>query len=417
MTPPAPRPAVSPVVIVGASLAGATTAMALRTREYAGRVILIGDEPNPPYERPLLSKGYLHGTRTFTHLQVVSESALRHADITLMLGRQVVDLRTTERVLTLNDGTRIPYGTLVLATGARARVPQIPGGHLPGFHVLRTLSDADALRRNVSSSSQVILMGMGLIGSEAAATLVTMGAQVTGVDPLRRPLHRAVPTVVGDALARRHASHGVRLRHERSITRIEGDGHVEAAVLSDGERVEADVILAAIGASPCTQLAHAGGLDVRDGIVTDQYGRSSIPGVYAVGDVVQQWVPHIRRHERVEHWRSAIQQAESVAATICGVPTPCDHAPWFWSDQYDIHLEVVGRPLSPHDELIVEGDLDHQYLVTSVRGGQVVGAVGVGHGRDIKALARQLPGGVTTHQQQVARASCSTLPSQDAPCS
>lgn len=391
--------------------------MALRTREYAGRVILIGEEPSPPYERPLLSKGYLHGTRTFTHLQVASESALKHADITLMLGRQVVDLCPTERVLSLDDGTRVPYGTLVLATGARARVPQTAGRHLHGLHVLRTLADADAIRRNVSSGCRVVLMGMGLIGSEAAATLVTMGAQVTGVDPRPRPLHRAVPPVVGDALARKHASHGVRLRHEQSIDRIEGDSHVKAVVLGDGERVEADLVLAAIGASPCTQVAEAAGLDVRDGIVADQYGRSSIPGVYAVGDVVQQWVPHIRRHERVEHWRSAIQQAKSVAATISGVPTPCDHAPWFWSDQYDIHLEVAGRPLSPHDELIVEGDLDHHYLVTSVHGGQVVGAVGVGHGRELRALARQLPGGVTTHQQQAARASRSSLPSPDVPCS
>lgn len=258
--------------------------------------------------------------------------------------------------------------------------------------MLRTVADADRLRAAAHFGGRIVVMGMGLVGSEAAATLVTMGAHVTAVDPFPYPLHQAVPAVVGGALARRHARHGVQLRHGRSVVAVHGTDRVGAVELDDGQRVVADVVLAGLGAEPATELARTAGLQVQTGIITDRYGRTSAPDVYAAGDVVEQWVPHAAGYQRVEHWRRAVQQAQALAATLSGTPTATDTAPWFWSDQYDLHLEVAGDPLAPESQLVLDGDPDGAFLLRCVRDGHTVGVVGSGRGRAVKAAARDIAG-------------------------
>lgn len=385
-----------PAIVVGASLAGATAALALRRHGWSEPIMLVGEEDRLPYERPQLSKGYLAGARDPGHLLVAPERRFADAGIELVLGQRVTELHPGDHRVTVG-GRRLPYGVLVLCTGATARRPVLPGAGLRGVHLLRTLADADRLRAEVAPGTPVVVVGMGLIGSEVAATLNRLGADVVAVDPLPAPLHRLVPAPVGEMLADLHRGHGVRLRLGRSVREIAGRDRVEAVVLDDGERLPARVVVAGLGAVPNTGPAVAAGLDVGAGIRTDAFGRTSAPDVYAAGDVTEQFVPHRGRHERVEHWKHAIQQAGAVAAAIAGTPVPLDESPWFWTDQYDVHLEVAGWPDAAApvvvDGVVGAGGQAGEFLARTVVDGRVQAVTGVGRGRELRALGRALPGG------------------------
>ncbi|MEU8250327.1 FAD-dependent oxidoreductase [Nonomuraea sp. NPDC048916] len=387
-----------PAIVVGASLAGATAALALRRHGWSEPVLLVGEEDCLPYERPQLSKAYLEGRREAGNLLVAPERRFADAGIELVLGRRVTELHPRDHHVTIG-GRRVPYGVLVLCTGAAARRPAFPGADKRGVHLLRSLADADRLRAEVSPGTPVVVVGMGLVGSEVAATLNRLGADVVAVDPLPAPLHRLVPVPVGEMLADLHRARGVRLRLGRAVREIAGRERVEVVVLDDGERLPARVVVAGLGAVPDTGLAVAAGLDVGAGIRTDEFGRTSAPDVYAAGDVVQQFVPHRGRHERVEHWKHAIQQAGAVAAAIAGAPAPLDESPWFWTDQYDVHLEVAGWP-DPGAPVVVDGVIGDggeagEFLAKTVVAGRVQAVTGVGRGRELRALGRRLPLGVS----------------------
>ncbi|MFI6451855.1 NAD(P)/FAD-dependent oxidoreductase [Streptosporangium amethystogenes] len=386
-----------PAVIVGASLAGATAALALRRQGWDEPIVLIGEEAALPYERPQLSKAYLAGQREARHLLVAPEQRFADDDIELVLGHPVTELHPAEHRVTVNGRER-PYGVLVLCTGAAARRPGFPGAALPGVHLLRTLADADRLRAEVSPGTRVVVVGTGLVGSEVAATLNRIGADVVAVDPFPTPLHRLVPAAVGEMLADLHGDRGVRLRPGRTVREIVGGRRVEAVVLDDGERLPAQVVVAGLGAVPNVELAVSAGLEVGAGIRTDEFGRTGAADVYAAGDVVEQFVPHRGRHERVEHWKYAIQQAGAVAATVAGTPTPLDESPWFWTDQYDVHLEVAGWP-DASAPTVVDGAVGRagepgEFLARTVVAGRVRAVTGVGRGRELRALGRRLATGV-----------------------
>ena len=318
------------VIVVGAGLAGSRCAEALRAEGFDGRVVLVGEEPDAPYERPALSKEFLAGAREDLNLR--SAAFWAEQGIELVLGRRI------ERLDELAE-LGLDWDALVLATGAHARrLPGLP----PGVHTLRTRRDAEALRRDLVPGARLAIVGAGFIGAEVAGTARSLGVEVTLVDAAAVPLERVLGPEVGGLLAARFRNRGVDLRLSNGLGRfLTGtDGRVRALELVDEDVVECDAALLAIGSAPDGKLA--GGCE-RTGIQTDACGRTAMPNVYACGDVANAWRPSLSRHARVEHWTSAAGQAAAVARAIMEREQPHDDVPYFWSDQFGLRLQHVGH--------------------------------------------------------------------------
>jgi 3-phenylpropionate/trans-cinnamate dioxygenase ferredoxin reductase component len=367
------------VVIVGAGLAGSRCAETLRAEGFGGRVVLVGDEALPPYERPALSKEYLVGERE--RIELRPRTLWRERDIELVLGRRVERLDVANR--TYAGGP--PADALVIATGARARV--LPGPVPKGVLTLRTAADADRLRAELAGARRLAIVGAGFVGAEVASTARTLGVDVTLVDLTPAPLSRVLGEAAGEVLARRYRAHGVDLRMSVALSRIRtsSDGRVAALELADGSVVGCDVALIAIGAEPASELL---GGD-RAGIETDACGRTAIPGVFACGDVASAWRPSLGAHVRVEHWTSAAGQAAAVAHAILGRTRPYDDLPYFWSDQFGLRLQHVGHPHG-WKTTEVEGD-EGSFCVRFLDGHhRLIGALVANRPRDIGALRREV---------------------------
>jgi 3-phenylpropionate/trans-cinnamate dioxygenase ferredoxin reductase subunit len=349
------------LAIVGASLAGAEAAEGAREAGFDGRIVLIGDEPTPPYERPPLSKAVLRGEDEPESARVHPEGFYRDHDIELVTD-QVVALEVDPGRLELRGGP-IDFDSAVLATGARPRRLAVPGADLAGVHHLRTLDDAVRLRDAVRSAARVAVIGAGWIGSEVAASARQMGTPVVLVDPAPVPLQRVLGDEIGAMFRGLHADHGVDLRLGRGLASLRGDGTVEELVLDDGTVEAADAVVVGIGVVPVVELAEPViGLRVDDGIVVDQHLETSVPGIYAAGDVANAWHPHYRRHLRVEHWANAQNQGATAGRNATGDAVVYDRLPYFFSDQYDLGMEYVGHA-SPGDEVVVRGDLAKRELI------------------------------------------------------
>jgi 3-phenylpropionate/trans-cinnamate dioxygenase ferredoxin reductase component len=344
------------VVIAGGGLAGANTAFALRDQGFAGRVVLVGEETDPPYERPPISKEYLRGEKSLDEVLVRPLADYETLDIELLRGRRAVTLDPAIRRLNLDDGTNLTYDALVIATGAAPRRLGSTAAFLDGVQYLRDAADADALRAAAAEATSIAVIGGGWIGSEVAASLRQLGHSVTLISNLARPLERVLGPEVADVYRNVHLEQGVRLAHGH-VAGLEGDGRVARLRLSDGQRIPADLVVIGVGAAPRIKLATRGGLVTRDGaIVVDEYLRTSVPNIYAIGDVASAWHPRYGRHLRVEHWDNAIHQGRAAAANIVGVGEPYARIPYFYSDQFDLGMEYRGY--APEwDEVVVRGDV------------------------------------------------------------
>jgi 3-phenylpropionate/trans-cinnamate dioxygenase ferredoxin reductase subunit len=363
------------VVIAGAGLAGANAAFALRELGYEGRVVLVGEEPEPPYERPPLSKQYLRGETALEDAYVRPEAAYDDAGIDLLRGRRAVTLDPSINQLNLDDGTNLTYGSLLIATGAAPRRLASSGAFISGTHYLRTASDADAIRTAAAGARSIAVIGGGWIGSEAAASLRQLGRPVTLVTNLPRPLERVLGPEVAEAYRLAHESHGVRLLSGH-VSAIEGGDRVDGVRLSDGRRIPADVVVVGVGAAPRIKLATRGGLETREGgIAVDEYLRTSAPNIYAAGDVAAAWHPRYGRHLRVEHWDNAIEQGKAAAANILGARQPYARTPYFYSDQYELGMEYRGY--APEwGRVIVRGDLERgEFLAFWIADSRVIAAM------------------------------------------
>ncbi len=349
------------LAIVGASLAGATTAEAARAAGFEGRVFLIGDELSLPYERPLLSKDVLRGEKPPDSTHIHDRSFYATRDIELICSRATA-LDPERRLIALASGDRIAYDTAVLATGARPRRLAVPGTDLAGVHYLRTLDQALALGDAIRRARRVAVVGAGWIGSEVAASARQMGADVVLIDPAPAPLHALLGDDLGRVFSRLHADHGVELRLGATIRRLIGQDGVEAVELSDGSREVADVVVIGIGAEPNTGLAQRAGVPVDNGVLVDERLESAVPGVFAAGDVARAWHPHYERHLRIEHWSTALNQGRTAGRNAAGATEAYDRLPSFFSDQYDLGLEYVGHHERGH-ALVVRGDLDRREFV------------------------------------------------------
>ena len=352
-------------VIVGAGLAGAKAAEALRSLGFDGSVTLLGAEAHRPYERPPLSKGYLIGTADRSSVFVHPEDFYPSQDIDLRLATTVSGIDRAARQVELSDGGSVGYDKLLLATGSRPRVLPVAGADADGVHYLRSLDDCDRLRLSLAPGLKLVVIGAGWIGLEVAAAARQAGADVTVVETAELPLLRVLGPEIAQAFAALHSEHGVDLRMKTLTSRIvTSDGHATGVELHDGSVLAADTVLIGVGAEPRLELAEQARLTINNGIVTDETLTTTDPDILAAGDVANAYHPALGTHIRVEHWANALKQPAAAAATMLGSPTAYKDLPYFYTDQYDLGMEYVGY-VEPggYDEVIVRGDLERREFV------------------------------------------------------
>ncbi|MEO6501608.1 MAG: FAD-dependent oxidoreductase [Jatrophihabitantaceae bacterium] len=346
-------------VIVGASLAGAKAAEALRDQGFTGRITLIGAEQHLPYERPPLSKGYLAGSAEREKAFVHPESWYAEHDVELRLNSTASRLDRDARVVELADGARVGYDRLLLTTGASPRTLSVPGADAEGVHLLRTLDDSDRLRALLPTMSRLVVIGAGWIGLEVAAAARQAGVEVTVVESAELPLLRVLGPEVARVFADLHIQRGVDFRFNATLTEIRvSDGRASGVTLGDGTVIEADSVLVAVGVTPNSQLAEDAGLSVDNGILLDSSLCSSDWRIFAAGDVANAMNALYNKHIRVEHWANALNQPKTAAASMLGRRAQYDQLPYFFTDQYDLGMEYVGY-VDPggYDQVVFRGDV------------------------------------------------------------
>jgi 3-phenylpropionate/trans-cinnamate dioxygenase ferredoxin reductase component len=360
-------------VIVGASKAGASAAAALRKEGFSGRIILIGEEAELPYERPELSKKYLRGEAD-VDLAVNEPGFYGRAGIELMTGRPAENIDPSARRVSIGRDV-IDYDRLLLATGASARRAELPGADLDGVLSLRTVADADAIRQRSAQAESVVVIGGGWIGSEVAASLRQMGRPVTLVMSGQLPLERVVGAELGAFYLAAHERHATRVVRGARVTGFSGRRRVAGVRLADGATLPAELVIIGIGAQPRTELAARAGIAVRDGILVDEQLQTDVPGIYAAGDVANARHPRYGRRLRVEHIDNAKQQGRSAAANMLGLSRPYDRTPFFYSDQYELGMEYRGyAPM--WDEVAVRGELESgKFVAFWLRRGRLLAAM------------------------------------------
>ena len=378
-------------VIVGASLAGAKAAQTLREEGFDGRVVLLGEEDERPYERPELSKGFLLGKKAAEKLYVHDEDFYAGHDIELRTSTTVTALDPAAHEVVLDGGERLGFDRLLLATGASPRRIPIPGADLPGVVSLRRLGESADLRTAIESASRVVVIGAGWIGSEVAACARMLGAEVSMIAPEAVPLERVMGPELGAVYRDLHAEKGVDLHLSTGVERVEGDTSATGVRTADGTLVEGDLVVMGVGAAPRDELARAAGLDVDNGVLTDATLRTSHPDIYAAGDVANAWHPFYDKRVRVEHWANALNQGPAAARNMLGAGTPYERVPYFYSDQYDFGMEYNGYA-SEWDQVVFRGDAaGREFLAFWLAGGRVVAGLNANiwdQADGIKALVR-----------------------------
>ncbi|GAB3745127.1 NAD(P)/FAD-dependent oxidoreductase [Nocardiopsis nanhaiensis] len=331
-------------VVVGTSVAGVRTAQSLRTSGYSGEVVLVGEEPHPPYDRPPLSKDFLVDAAEPAPTPLLTPEEAQQAGITLLSGTRACRLDSRNRELELDNGQHLSFDDLVIATGARAR--PCPWGPVPGVHTLRTLEDAKALRRDLRRGGHLVIVGGGFVGMEVASSARALGIDTTIVDPLTLPMSRALGRASGTALSRMHRDRGVQTRFGVGVSAIDREGSELTVHLTDGSALAAKTVLVSIGAEPNVGWLKGSGIQVEDGVVCDSYGRArGADAVYAVGDAAQWFDPGTGAHNRMEHWTNAVEQASCVAHNICTPDEARQHRPshYVWSDQHAWKIQICGK--------------------------------------------------------------------------
>ena len=371
-------------IIVGANLAGGTAAITLREEGFDGEIELIGAEPHPPYERPPLSKEYLQGEKPFEDALLKPVNFYTEQNIQTRFGTRAVRVDPRDQVIELEDGGRTRYDKVLIATGARNRKLRIPGADLEGICDLRTVDDADRIRARSRSGSRAVLIGMGFIGSEVAASLRHHGVEVTVIEPFKTPLYRVLGEQIGRVFEALHRENGVGMLFEDSVTAFEGTCRVQRVVTSAGRRIECDFVVVGVGVEPATDLMADSGVKIDNGIVVDEYCQTNVEGIYAAGDVANHFHPLFGRRMRVEHWQNAIHQGQAAARSMLGKREPYSDVHWFWSDQYDCNVQYAGFH-TQWDELIVRGNLERRSAVVFyIQEGRIAATVAFNRGRDLR---------------------------------
>lgn len=379
------------VAVVGASLAGLSAARSLRKQGYDGRLVLIGDEPHRPYDRPPLSKEFLAGTIGEADLVLEADGEDLRAE--WLLGARATGLDRTRRAVRLADGAEVRADGVVIATGAAAR--GLPGSAgLAGVHTLRTLDDARALRAELARGGRLVVIGGGFIGAEVASTARALGLEVTVVEAAPTPLAGPLGEHMGAVVSGLHADHGVRLLCGVGVKGLGGERQVDSVLLEDGRGVPADIVVVGVGARPCVEWLEGSGVALDNGVKCGADGRTSLAGVVAVGDCANWYDPRAGAHRRVEHWTGARERPDAAIATLLaggavepGVPRP----PYFWSDQYGVKIQFAGHAAGADSVSVEEGAAeDRDVLAVYRRAGRPVAVLGMNRPRSFTRWRRQL---------------------------
>ena len=372
------------LVIVGASLAGGGAAATLRQEGFDGRVVLIGAEQQPPYERPPLSKEYIRGEFAFERALVQPSDFYDENGIETRFGVRATRVDAAEKVVELDGGERVAYDKLLVATGGRNRRFRIPGMDLEGIYSLRTVADSDRIRAEISPGRRAVVVGMGFIGSEVAASLRQSGVDVVVVDRNEVPLRRVLGEEVGRVIEGIHRDHGTSMIFEDTVAAFEGVGRVERVTTARGRRIECDFVVVGLGVEPVTDFLADTGAEIDNGVLVDEYLQTGVEGIYAAGDVANHYHPVFGRRIRVEHWQNALKQGPAAARNMLERGEPYVDIPWFWSDQYEHSLQYAGFH-TEWDELVVRGSMEERNFVAFYRKDrQVLAAVAVNRGRDLR---------------------------------
>jgi len=365
------------IAVVGASLAGLRAVEFLRRAKFEGQLVLIGDEEHLPYDRPPLSKEVLRGEWEQERLALRRKS-YDDLHVDLMLGRRAVSLDSDAREVGLEGGSSVSFDGMIIATGGHVReLPNQP--RLEGIYTLRTLGDSLAIRRALEAKPRVAVIGAGFIGAEVAASARQLGLEVTMIEALETPLAQSLGPRLGRILEEVHERHGVRVHCGRRIEGFGGSDRVESVLLDDGTEVDCDVVVVGIGVSPSVSWLSGSGVELEDGVKCDETLATSAPGVVAAGDVASWYNPLFEERMRVEHWTNAVEQARHAVSTLLAAPgeaKPFESVPMFWSDQFDIKIQGVGRPKPTDDLILLGGTAEGDKLIALYgRAGRLVGAV------------------------------------------
>jgi 3-phenylpropionate/trans-cinnamate dioxygenase ferredoxin reductase component len=382
------------IVIAGGGQAAVQTVDTLRRKGFAGKLTLVGEEPWLPYQRPPLSKKYLGGSLERERLLIRPAQFFTEHDVTALLGRRVTEVARRAHHVRLDDGLVLPYDALVLATGSRPRRLPVPGGELAGVHYLRTIADADTLRAAFTTGGRLIIIGGGYIGLEVAATARELGMEVTVLEMTARVMSRVTCPEVSAFYEAEHARHGVRIRCNETVRALHGDprtGRVRAVLTEAGGEYAADVVIVGVGVAPADELARAAGLECENGIVTDAHCRTVDEAIYAAGDCASHLHRQYGRHLRLESVDNAFEQGTTIALNLLGTASAHDKVPWFWSDQFDLKLIIVGIAQG-YDTVIVRGTpATRSFSACYLRDGELIAIDTVNAPKDQMAARKLIP--------------------------
>ena len=374
------------IVIIGASLAGGTAAAALRQEGFDGAVILIGEEPHAPYERPPLSKQYLRGEMPFEKAWVRPAGFYAENRIDTRFGVAATRVDPAEQKVILTTGGSVKYDKLLIATGVRNRRPPIPGLDLQNVFSLRSIGDADALRAAMVPGRRAAVIGMGFIGCEVAASLQQKGVDVVSIDPSPTPLFRVLGEQIGQVMATIHHDHGIDTIFNDVVTHFAGEGRIERVVTKGGRQIDCDFAVVGVGVEPVVDFAAGSGLEIGNGILVDEYCRTNVPGIYAAGDVANHYHPGFGARMRVEHWQNAMQQGAAAAKSMLGTGQPYDPVHWFWSDQYDVNLQYAGFH-RVSEQFVIRGSLEaRDFIAFYLHQDRVDAVVALNRGKDVRRV-------------------------------
>ena len=392
-----------PVVIAGSGQAGYQIAASLRTEGYCEPIVLIGEEPHPPYQRPPLSKAFVMGKQDQARLLLRPETYYHDHQIELLAGEKVVTIERTSRKIYLRSGRQLSYNKLVLALGARNRRLRIPGAELEGVCYLRTLAEAVDLKQRIEQARHVVVIGGGFVGLELAASASAMGKSVIVVEALPRLMARAVGSTISEFVRAAHAGHGTEILLNAQVREIRGSGgKVEDILLHGGRVIAADLVVVGVGVLPRTELAHEAGLPVDNGIVADEFLRTADQHIFAIGDCARYPSAFTDSLVRLESVQNAVDQGVSVARTIAGKPAAYRAVPWFWSDQFDIRLQMAGLP-EGHDRQVVRGNPETgKFSVFHFRAEKLVSVDSINRPADHLAARKLLSSGAALNPEQAS---------------
>lgn len=390
------------VVIIGAGQAGFQVAASLRQAGFEGAVTIVGDEDNIPYQRPPLSKAYLKGSADETSVQLRPDGFYTDNRIELIKGTKVERIDRDAKIVVTSSGKKLAYDKLAITTGTRPRPLDLPGAELAGVHALRSFLHAAGLRDDIQKHQNVVIIGGGFIGLEVAACAVGLGKTVTVLEYAPRLMGRAVSTVSSDFFKTYHESIGVRVITDARIERIEGTEQAQAVLLQDGEKIACDLILVGVGALPNVELAESAGLDCDNGILVDEFAVTSDPNIVSAGDCTNHPNPFANGRFRLESVQNAIDQAKVAATSILGSASAYNAAPWFWSDQGDIKLQIVGLPLGT-DELVVRGSTrEKKFSVFHYREGKLIAVESINSAGDHMVARKLITNGISPSPARIS---------------